>query len=194
VAIFISLVERKFYDGTSFHRVLSGVREDGGFAQGGSSKDETMKDPEYEVEREANDKKFRRHFRGSLSMEYSDTDKAGSQFIVTFKPLRDRDLELDDDGKPESGHTVFGRVIDGWDVLSKLQRRDPALQQQQIGIDPDKIVTATVKRKRKHDYVPKKKGDKKPKEKEEAKDKKKASKKKTKKTETKKPAVNKKKK
>lgn len=165
VAIFISLVESKFYDGTSFHRVVSGIQKIGGYAEGGLSKDETVKDPEYDVEREANDKKYRRHFRGSLSMQYGDNDKAGSQFMITFKPLRDRDLVLDPDGKPESGYTVFGRVIDGWDVLSKLQRRNPDLQQQQIGIDPDKIETATVKRKRKHDYVPKKKDDKKPKKK-----------------------------
>ena len=48
---------------------------------------------------------------------------------------------------------MFGRVIDGMEVLSKIKRRDPERQPQ---VQPDKIVKAAVVRKREHDYVPKK--------------------------------------
>ena len=51
------------------------------------------------------------------------------------------------DGK----HTVFGRVIEGFDVLSEIQRRNPTKPDQP---EPDKIVKATVVRKRNHDYTP----------------------------------------
>ena len=49
------------------------------------------------------------------------------------------------DGK----HTVFGRVIDGMEVLAHLQRIDP----RQPGPEPDRILKATVLRKRNHSYV-----------------------------------------
>ena len=48
-------------------------------------------------------------------------------------------------------HTVFGRVVKGFDVLSKLQRRDPSQPGQPA---PDKIIEAKVLRKRDHEYKP----------------------------------------
>jgi cyclophilin family peptidyl-prolyl cis-trans isomerase len=51
------------------------------------------------------------------------------------------------DGK----HTVFGRVIEGIDVLAKLQRRNPDAVNPP---EPDKIVKAEVVRKRDHEYKP----------------------------------------
>ena len=63
-------------------------------------------------------------------------DTGGSQFFLTFVPTTHLD------GK----HTVFGRVVEGMDVLAKLQRtQDPK-------VEPDKIITATVLRKRNHPY------------------------------------------
>jgi peptidylprolyl isomerase/peptidyl-prolyl cis-trans isomerase B (cyclophilin B) len=50
-------------------------------------------------------------------------------------------------------HTCFGRIIEGIDVLAKLQRIDPMAGGAKT---PDKIVTAEVLRKRDHAYVPKK--------------------------------------
>ena len=50
-------------------------------------------------------------------------------------------------------HTCFGRVIEGMEVLSKLQRRDP--QGTTTGT-PDVIVKAEVVRKRDHAYAPRK--------------------------------------
>ncbi|MBC7853102.1 MAG: peptidylprolyl isomerase [Pirellulaceae bacterium] len=51
-------------------------------------------------------------------------------------------------------HTCFGRVIEGLDVLGKLQRMDPEMPT--MNAVPDKIVTAEVVRKRDHAYAPKK--------------------------------------
>ncbi len=70
----------------------------------------------------------------------------GSQFFLTFR----RTAHLD------GVHTVFGRVIEGMDVLAKLQRRDPSGRRQP---DPDTIVKAEVLRKRDHQYVPTKVGE-----------------------------------
>jgi cyclophilin family peptidyl-prolyl cis-trans isomerase len=75
-------------------------------------------------------------------MAHAGKDTGGSQFFLTFGPAAGLD------GK----HTVFGRVIDGMDVLSKIQRIDP---DHVHGIEPDKIVSAEVVRKREHPYEPK---------------------------------------
>jgi len=50
------------------------------------------------------------------------------------------------------GYAVFGRVIEGMDVLAKLQRINP--EDQGSKPDPDKIITAEVIRKRDHKYEP----------------------------------------
>lgn len=50
-------------------------------------------------------------------------------------------------------HTAFGRVVEGLDVLAKLQRIDPDAP---VKPEPDKIVKAEVVRKRDHKYEPNK--------------------------------------
>jgi len=139
VANFISLVEKKFYNGLTFHRVLPGF-----MAQSGSPTGDSMGSPGYRIPCECYPQdKFRLHFRGSLSMAKSQPrDTGGSQFFLTFLPTSHLDGQ----------HTVFGRVIKGFDVLHKLQRRDPDSPPLP---KPDKIIEAKVLRKREHDYVPK---------------------------------------
>ena len=73
-------------------------------------------------------------------MAHAGRDTGGSQFFITFVPTQHLD------GK----HTVFGRVVDGMDVLAKLQRRDPDDKE---AARPDKIIEAKVLRKRDHAYV-----------------------------------------
>ncbi|MBI3839342.1 MAG: peptidylprolyl isomerase [Planctomycetia bacterium] len=140
-ANFISLVEKKFYDGLKFHRVIPGF-----MAQGGDPKGDGSGGPGYTIPDECRQDNHRIHFRGSLSMaKGKDPDTGGSQFFLTFLPTPHLD------GK----HTVFGRVIEGFDVLPKLLRIQPG----EPGT-PDKIVKAEVLRKRKHKYDPIKRLDK----------------------------------
>jgi len=136
VANFVSLVENGFYDGIAFHRVLPGFMAQGGCPQGTGTGG-----PGYNIPCECNKPGYRRHFRGSLSMAHAGRDTGGSQFFLTFLPTTHLD----------GRHTVFGRVLDGMDVLAKLQRRDPEAADPP---EPDRILEATVLRKRDHDYVP----------------------------------------
>jgi cyclophilin family peptidyl-prolyl cis-trans isomerase len=71
-------------------------------------------------------------------------NSGGSQFFLTFLPTPHLN------GK----HTVFGRVIEGMDVLAKLRRRDPEGVQAPADVEPDTIVSAEVVRKRPHEYAP----------------------------------------
>lgn len=138
VGNFIHLIDDKqFYDGLSFHRVLPGFMAQGGCPQGDGSGG-----PGYQIKCETDAENHRKHFRGSLSMAHAGKDTGGSQFFLTFVPTAHLN------GK----HTVFGRVIQGMDVLAKLQRIDPSNPGPPT--KPDAIVKMEVLRKREHEYKP----------------------------------------
>ncbi len=145
VANFIHLVEQGFYNGTKFHRVMEDF-----MAQGGDPAGDGTGGPGYNIECECYTPDARRHFTGSLSMAHAGRDTGGSQFFLTFR--RTKGL----DGK----HTVFGRIIEGMDVLNRLTRTyDPMTNQPFPGVEPDVLESAEVIRKRDHEYVPRKVGD-----------------------------------
>jgi cyclophilin family peptidyl-prolyl cis-trans isomerase len=142
VANFVSLVESGFYNDKNFHRVLKNF-----MAQGGCPKGDGTGGPGYEIACECYEpNKPRMHFRGTLSMAHAGRDTGGSQFFLTFLPT----------SHLNGRHTAFGRVIEGMDVLARLQRIDPMGDASKA---PDKIVTAEVVRKRDHEYKPKKVGE-----------------------------------
>jgi len=142
-ANFITLVEKGFYNGLSFHRVLPGF-----MIQGGCPKGDGSGGPGYSLPCECYRPDHRTHFRGSLSMAHAGPNTGGSQFFITLIPT----VHLD------GMHTVFGRVVKGMDVLAKIQKRNPADLKEGLG-PPDVIVEAKVLRKRPHEYVVKKVGE-----------------------------------
>ncbi len=142
VGNFISLVKKGFYDGRLFHRVIHGF-----MAQTGDPNGDGTGGPGYNIKCECYKDNARNHFAGSLSMAHAGKDTGGSQFYLTFKPTPHLN----------GRHTVFGRVVEGWDTLAKIQRYDPS------GKDPkpplDKIEEAEVLRLREStDYKPTKVG------------------------------------
>jgi cyclophilin family peptidyl-prolyl cis-trans isomerase len=139
VANFISLVEKGFYNGTPFHRVIGGF-----MAQGGDPTGTGTSGPGYAIACEVGKPGARKHFLGTLSMAHAGPNTGGSQFFLTFRPTEHLD------GK----HTVFGRVIDGFDVLPKLMRTQDDQGLPVAGVQPDKILKAVVVRKRSHPYEP----------------------------------------
>jgi cyclophilin family peptidyl-prolyl cis-trans isomerase len=139
VANFLTLVEKGFYDGTPFHRVIGGF-----MAQGGDPTGSGSGGPGHAIACECEAPNARLHFRGSLSMAHAGKDTGGSQFFLTFRPTEHLD------GK----HTVFGRVIAGDEVLAKLVRTQDGQGRPVPGVQPDRIIKAEVLRKRDHAYEP----------------------------------------
>lgn len=140
VANFVSLAEKGFYNGLSFHRVIKGF-----MAQGGDPKGDGTGGPGYTFEDELDRPDYRRHFPYSLSMANNGPDTNGSQFFITFR----RTSNLD--GK----HTVFGRVIAGKDVVDSIRERNTDAGSTNLPA-PDKIKSITIDpaSKRDHEYVP----------------------------------------
>ena len=135
VANFIDLVENGFYEELDFHRVIPHR-----VAQGGCPNGDGTGGPGYSIRCEREDGDYRHHFRGSLSMaRTSELNSAGSQFFFCMAPLSDLDGQ----------YTVFGRIIEGMDVLAKLQRQDG---KSELLPPADRILKAKVERKRDHAY------------------------------------------
>lgn len=133
-ASFLSLVKKGFYDGIVFHRVLPNF-----MAQGGDPTGKGSGGPGYSIACECYRPDARKHFRGTLSMAHAGKDTGGSQFFLCFVPTDFLD------GK----HTAFGRVVEGMELISEIQRIDP---QEGSGVEPDKIIKAEVVRDRGHAY------------------------------------------
>lgn len=123
---FVHLIRNHYYDGIVFHRVL-----DGFMAQTGDPTGTGSGGPGYNFEDEF-DATLRHTDKGVLSMANRGPNTNGSQIFITF--LATPWL----DGK----HAVFGKVIEGLDVLDKLQRIDPG--RPSAFIQPDRIERAYV--------------------------------------------------
>lgn len=137
VGNFINLVEKGFYDGLKFHRVLAGF-----MAQGGCPKGDGTGGPGYRIYCETKNPEHRNHFRGTLSMAHAGPNTGGSQFFLTFVPT----------SHLNGRHTAFGRIVEGLDVLDKIQRVDPQGEGEKPELD--RIEKVEVLRKRDHEYVP----------------------------------------
>ena len=105
---FVFLARDKFYDGTTFHRVLADF-----MIQGGDPTATGRGGPGYRFEDEF-DGEWKRHNRGSLSMANAGPNTNGSQFFITH-------IVTDWlNGK----HTVFGQVLSGQEVVDTIQQGD----------------------------------------------------------------------
>jgi len=105
---FVFLAREGFYDGTTFHRVLQGF-----MAQGGDPTGTGGGGPGYEFENEDSDLTFDK--AGVVAMANAGPDTNGSQFFITFGPQE----------YLNGGYTIFGRVIEGMDVVMNIRLRDP---------------------------------------------------------------------
>ena len=134
-----SLAEQGFYDGLKFHRVIPNFMAQGGDpnTREGAVGQPGTGGPGYTIKCEAFEPDARRHFAGTLSMAHAGKDTGGSQFFITHLPTPHLDQEV----RPESVHTVFGRVMEGMDVVRSLEKDDA-------------IEKVEVIRKRNHEYKP----------------------------------------
>lgn len=106
---YISLIQKKFYDGLIFHRVIEGF-----MLQGGDPEGTGMGGPDYSIKGEFSQNGFKndlKHTKGVLSMARSmNPDSAGSQFFIMHKNAPHLD----------GAYAAFGKVIEGEDIIDKI--------------------------------------------------------------------------
>ncbi len=128
---FVSLAEKGFYDGLTFHRCIPDF-----VAQGGCPSGTGTGGPGYSIpcETEKNARKHK-HVRGSLSMAHAGKDTGGSQFFLVRAPQSHLD------GK----HTLFGEISEGLEIIHKLNNGDKLnrvkIQDKSPLIENHKLVT-----------------------------------------------------
>ena len=116
-----TLAKQGFYDNVPFHRVIEGFMAQTGDPTGTGSGGSDLPDLKSEFNAEP-------HVRGICSMaRTSNPHSANSQFFIVFDDARFLDKQ----------YTVWGKVVDGMEVVDTIKRGEPVR-------DPDRIVSMRV--------------------------------------------------
>ena len=128
---FISLINKGFYDGLIFHRVINGFMIQGGCPDGTG-----MGGPGYQIKGEFSKNRFRndlKHTEGVLSMARAmNPNSAGSQFFIMHKAAPHLD----------GSYAAFGKVTEGMDVVNRIAEEDTDYNDRPL--DEQKIKSMTV--------------------------------------------------
>ena len=128
---FISLIQKNFYDGLIFHRVIRGF-----MIQGGDPEGTGCGGPGYSIKGEFSQNGFKndlKHTEGVLSMARSMMpDSAGSQFFIMHK----NSPHLD------GSYAAFGKIIEGMDVVNKIA--ETATDYNDRPLEDQRMKTVTV--------------------------------------------------
>ncbi len=122
---FVFLANEGWFDGVTFHRVLPGF-----MAQTGDPTGTGMGGPGYEFANEI-DPSLSHDREGVVAMANHGPDTNGSQFYITLAPATHLD----------GGYTIFGRVVEGMDVVAGITPRDPSVNPQAPPGDLIKSIT-----------------------------------------------------
>ncbi len=137
VANFLSYVESGHYNGTIFHRVMDGFMIQGG----GFDADMNQKNAPDTVENEA--KNGLKNDAGTIAMaRTADPHSAGAQFFINVND----NAFLNYPGQDGWGYCVFGKVVEGMDVVNKIKgvKTGNAGYHQNVPVEPVTITEVTV--------------------------------------------------
>lgn len=135
VANFLSLVEEEFYVGLVFHRVIPNFM----IQAGGYDGDLNYKASERRIKNESfNGLKNKRL---TLAMaRLNDPDSADTQFFINVRDNPHLDAQP---GQP--GYTVFGKVVDGLDVIETIELTDTHLRMGLVAVPEEPIIIVATK-------------------------------------------------
>ena len=99
----VQLVNKGFYDGLKFHRVIEDF-----MVQGGCPKGDGTGDPGYELEDEISPNL--KHLKGTVAMANRGPNTNGSQFYICLEPQP----------RLDGGYTIIGQVVKGMDIVKQI--------------------------------------------------------------------------
>ncbi len=137
---FLSYAKEGFYDGTIFHRVINGFMVQGGGMDGEMQQKKTKAAIQNEAKQAQSNKK------GTIAMaRTSDPHSATAQFFIN---VVDNDfLDFTADSANGWGYCVFGKVVEGMDVVDKIKKVATTSRagHQNVPVDPVVIEKVVVK-------------------------------------------------
>ncbi len=129
---FLGYVDDKFYDGTLFHRVIPSFMIQGGGMEPGM-KEKKTKEP---IKNESGNGLS--NARGTIAMaRTNDLDSATSQFFINV---------VDNDRLDQLKYCVFGKVIEGMDVVDKIRKVETANQGGHEAVPKEDVVIKSIRR------------------------------------------------
>ncbi|MCI0639107.1 MAG: peptidyl-prolyl cis-trans isomerase [Gemmataceae bacterium] len=136
---FLQYVDDKFYDGTIFHRVIADFMIQGGGMEPGLKEKKTRATIKNESTNGLSNE------RGTIAMARTPApDSASSQFFINVVHNKGLDRA---NAKDKVGYAVFGKVLDGMDVVDKIRRVDTSNQGGHGDVPVQDIVIRSVRRK-----------------------------------------------
>jgi len=130
---FLGYVDDKFYDGTIFHRVIKNFMIQGGGFQPGMRKEKETKPP---IKNESGNGLS--NVRGSIAMaRTNDLDSATSQFYINV---------VDNNRLDGAQYCVFGKVIDGMDVVDKIREAKTGAKEGHRDVPIEDVIIKSVRR------------------------------------------------
>ena len=124
---FEKLVKQGFYDGVIFHRII-----DGFMIQGGDPTGTGAGGPGYKIEDEFTKTDLDKNDRGTISMANAGPNTGGSQFFIN----------LVDNNFLDGKHPVFGKVIEGINVMDEIAKVEKNAQDKPL--EDVKIIKASI--------------------------------------------------
>ena len=135
VANFLTYAKEGYYDGTIFHRVIANFMVQGG----GFTPDMVQKKTHPPIKNEAAN--GLRNDRGTIAMARTpDPDSATSQFFINHRD----NISLNYAGKGKPGYAVFGKVVEGMDVVNEIAAVKTTRKGQFSDVPADTVLIKSV--------------------------------------------------
>lgn len=137
---FLDYVDSEFYDGTIFHRVIPDFMIQGGGFEPGMRQKNTKKAIKNESANGLSNTK------GTLAMaRTNDPDSATAQFFINVK---DNDFLDRAKARDRAGYCVFGKVIEGMDVVDKIKKVETTKKGGHEAVPEEDVVIKSIQREK----------------------------------------------